>query len=157
FVGDSTNAERDGFSIPESRVNTNLEDIVKGVSGRLIIGTFASQFERMIRIIQIAESMGKKIVTEGRSIKTNLEIAQKTGLLTVKKDTIIPAQEIQDYPPDKIVVLSTGAQGEEFAALMRIATKQHKSITLSPRDTVVLSSSVIPGNEVSVQKLKDNL
>lgn len=157
FVGDSTNAERDGFSIPESRVNVNLEDIVKGVSGRLIIGTFASQFERMIRIIQIAESLGKKIVTEGRSIKTNLEIAQKTGLLVVKKDTIIPAQEIQDYPPDKIVILSTGAQGEEFAALMRIATKQHKSITLSPRDTVVLSSSVIPGNEISVQKLKDNL
>lgn len=157
FIGDSTNAERDGFSIPESRVNTTLEEIVRGVTGRLIIGTFASQFERMIRIIQIAESMGKKVVTEGRSIKTNLEIAQKTGLLVVKKDTIISAQEIQDYPADKIVVLSTGAQGEEFAALMRIATKQHKSITLTPRDTVVLSSSVIPGNEISVQKLKDNL
>jgi ribonuclease J len=157
FIADSTNAERDGFSIPESRVNKTLEDIVRGVSGRLIIGTFASQFERMIRIIQIAESMGKKIVTEGRSIRTNLEIAQKTGLLTVKKDTIISAQDIQDYPADKIVILSTGAQGEEFAALMRIATKQHKHITLSPRDTVVLSSSVIPGNEISVQKLKDNL
>ncbi|MDB4991926.1 MAG: Zn-dependent hydrolase, ribonuclease [Parcubacteria group bacterium] len=157
FIADSTNAERDGFSIPESRVHTTLEEIVRGVSGRLIIGTFASQFERMIRIIQIAESLGKKIVTEGRSIKTNLEIAQKTGLLVVKKDTIIPAQEIQDYPADKIVILSTGAQGEEFAALMRIATKQHKSITLTPRDTVVLSSSVIPGNEISVQKLKDNL
>ncbi len=157
FIADSTNAERDGFSIPESRVHTTLEEIVRGVSGRLIIGTFASQFERMIRIIQIAESMGKKVVTEGRSIKTNLEIAQKTGLLTVKKDTIIQAQDIQDYPADKIVILSTGAQGEEFAALMRIATKQHKNITLTPRDTVVLSSSVIPGNEISVQKLKDNL
>lgn len=157
FIADSTNAEREGFSIPESRVNQTLEDIVRTVSGRLIIGTFASQFERMVRIIEIAESMGKKIVTEGRSIKTNLEIAQKTGLLNVKKDTIIPAQDIQDYPADKIVILSTGAQGEEFAALMRIATKQHKHITLTPRDTVVLSSSVIPGNEISVQKLKDNL
>ncbi|CAN5737123.1 ribonuclease J1 [soil metagenome] len=157
FIADSTNAEKDGFSIPESRVNKTLEDIVKTVSGRLIIGTFASQFERMVRIIEIAEQMGKKIVTEGRSIKANLEIAQKTGLLTVKKETIISAQDIGDYPPDKIVILSTGAQGEEFAALMRIATKQHKSITLTPRDTVVLSSSVIPGNEISVQKLKDNL
>lgn len=157
FIADSTNAEKDGFSIPESRVNQTLEDIVRTVSGRLIIGTFASQFERMVRIIQIAESMGKKIVTEGRSIKANLEIAQKTGLLTVKKETIISAQEIQDHPSDKIVILSTGAQGEEFAALMRIATKQHKFITLTPRDTVVLSSSVIPGNEISVQKLKDNL
>lgn len=157
FIADSTNAERDGFSIPESRVNKTLEDIVRTVSGRLIIGTFASQFERLVRIIEIAESMGKKVVTEGRSIKTNLEIAQKTGLLNVKKDTIISAQEITDYPADKIVILSTGAQGEEFAALMRIATKQHKNITLTPRDTVVLSSSVIPGNEISVQKLKDNL
>lgn len=157
FIADSTNAERDGFSVPERKVHETLEDIIKTVKGRLIIGTFASQFERMVRIIEIAESLGKKVVTEGRSIKTNLEIAQKTGLLKVKKETIITAAEIQDYPPDKIVILSTGAQGEEFAALMRIATKQHKNITLTPRDTVVLSSSVIPGNEISVQRLKDNL
>jgi len=157
FIADSTNAERDGFSVPERKVHETLEEIIKTVKGRLIIGTFASQFERMVRIIEIAESLNKKIVTEGRSIKTNLEIAQKTGLLKVKKETIISAAEIGDYPPDKIVILSTGAQGEEFAALMRIATKQHKSITLNPRDTVVLSSSVIPGNEISVQRLKDNL
>ncbi|MBP7741252.1 MAG: ribonuclease J [Candidatus Pacebacteria bacterium] len=157
FIADSTNAERDGFSIPEKRVHETLENIVRTVQGRLIIGTFASQFERMIRIIQIAESLGKKIVMEGRSMRTNLEIAQLTGLLAVKKETIITAQEIQDYPADKIVVLATGAQGEEFAALMRIATKQHKNIILSPRDTIVLSSSVIPGNEISVQNLKDML
>jgi len=157
FIADSTNAERDGFSIPERRVHETLEGIVKTVQGRLIIGTFASQFERMIHIIETAEKLGKKVVTEGRSMKVNLEIAQKTGLLKVAKDTVIPVQEIGDYPADKIVVLATGAQGEEFAALMRIATKQHKNITLSPRDTVVLSSSVIPGNEINVQKLKDNL
>lgn len=157
FIADSTNAEKDGFSIPEKRVIQTIEDIVRTVSGRLIIGTFASQFERMIHIINIAEKLGKKIVTEGRSIKTNLEIAEKTGLLTIDKSTIIPAQDIGNYPPDKIVILSTGAQGEEFAALMRIATKQHKYITLTERDTIVLSSSVIPGNELSVQKLKDNL
>ena len=157
FIADSTNAEKDGFSIPESKVHQTLEDIVKTVKGRLVIGTFASQFERMIHIIQTAEKLGKKVVMEGRSIKTNLEIAQKTGLLKVSKETIIPAQEIGDYPPDKIVVLATGAQGEEFAALMRIATKQHKNIVLNERDTIVLSSSVIPGNEVAVQKLKDNL
>ncbi len=157
FMADSTNAEKGGFSIPEDKVHKTLEGIIRTVSGRLIIGTFASQFERLIRIINIAEQSGKKVVTEGRSIRTNLEIAQKTGLLTVKKGTIIPAQEIGDYPPDKIVIISTGAQGEEFAALMRIATKQHKFIHLSERDTIVLSSSVIPGNEMSVQKLKDNL
>lgn len=157
FVADSTNAEKDGFSIPEKRVNKTLEDIVRTVSGRLIIGTFASQFERMVMLIQAAEKLGKKIVTEGRSIKTNLEIAEKMGMLKIDKGTIIPAQDIGNYPPDKIVILSTGAQGEEFAALMRIATRQHKFITLTERDTIVLSSSVIPGNELNVQKLKDNL
>jgi len=157
FIADSTNAEKDGFSIPEKKVIQTLEDIVKTVSGRLIIGTFASQFERMIHIIEIAEKLNKKVVTEGRSIKTNLEIAEKVGLLKIKKETLIPAQDISNYPPDKIVILTTGAQGEEFAALMRIATKQHKYITLNSRDTIVLSSSVIPGNEIAVQKLKDNL
>lgn len=157
FIADSTNAEKDGFSIPEARVLQTIEDIVRTVSGRLIIGTFASQFERMVHIIKTAEKLGKKVVTEGRSIKNNLEIAEKTGLLKMDKGTLIPAQDIGDYPPDKVVILSTGAQGEEFAALMRIATGQHKYITLSERDTIVLSSSVIPGNEIAVQKLKDNL
>ncbi len=157
FIADSTNAEMEGFSIPDKKVHDTLEEIIKTVKGRLIIGTFASQFERLMKIIQLSEKYGKKIVMEGRSIKTNLEIAQKIGLLTLDKATIISAQEIGDYPPDKVIVLATGAQGEEFAALMRIATKQHKNITLTERDTVVLSSSVIPGNELSVQKLKDNL
>ena len=157
FIADSTNAERDGFSIPEKRVIQTLEDIIKTVSGRLIIGTFASQVERMLHIILTAEKLGKKVVTEGRSIRNYLECAEKAGIVKIDKGTIIPAQDIGNYPPDKIVILSTGAQGEEFAALMRIATKQHKYITLTERDTIVLSSSVIPGNEISVQKLKDNL
>lgn len=157
FIGDSTNAERDGFSIPETRVHTNIENIIRDVKGRLVVGTFASQFERMIRIITICEQLGKKIVLEGRSIKTNLEIAELAGLLKVSKGTIIPIQEIENYPSDRIVVLATGAQGEEFAALMRIATGRHKFIRLNERDTIMLSSSVIPGNELSVQKLKDNL
>lgn len=157
FIGDSTNAEREGFSIPETRVHTNIEQIVRSVRGRLIVGTFASQFERMIRIIMICEQLGKKVALEGRSIKTNLEIAELAGLLKVQKGTIIPIQEIENYPADRIVVLATGAQGEEFAALMRIATQRHKFLTLTDRDTIMLSSSVIPGNELSVQKLKDNL
>lgn len=157
FIADSTNAERDGFSIPERRVLQTLEEIIKTVQSRLIIGTFASQFERMINIIQFAERYGKKVVTEGRSIKTNIEVAQKAGLLAIQKGTIIQSREMSDYPPDKILILATGAQGEEFAALMRIATKRDKFIQFNERDTVVLSASVIPGNETSVQKLKDNL
>lgn len=157
FIADSTNAERDGFSMPEKRVQETLDEIIRTVKGRLIIGTFASQFERMVGIIKSAEKYGKKVVTEGRSIKTNIEIAQQAGLLEIDKSIFIAPQDIQNYPPDKILVLATGAQGEEFAALMRIATKQHKYLQFNERDTIVLSSSVIPGNEINVQKLKDNL
>jgi ribonuclease J len=97
------------------------------------------------------------VVLEGRSIKTNIDIAITAGLMKVKPDTFIQGSDIADYPADKIVVLSTGAQGEEFAALMRMGMDKHKFITLTERDTIILSSSVIPGNEVAVQKLKDNL
>jgi ribonuclease J len=157
FIGDSTNAEQDGYSIPESKIVENLEELIRGIDGRIIVGTFASQFARLVRLIQIAEKFNRKVITEGRSIKTNIEIAEKAGLLKINKDTIIPVQEIDNYPPDRILILATGAQGEEFAALMRIATKKHKFVRFTPRDTVILSSSVIPGNELSVQKLKDNL
>ncbi|PIT91264.1 hypothetical protein COU17_01390 [Candidatus Kaiserbacteria bacterium CG10_big_fil_rev_8_21_14_0_10_49_17] len=157
LIADSTNAEKDGFSIPEQRVYDTLEEIIRNTKGRLIIGTFASQFERMIKIIEVCEKLGKKVATEGRSIRTNLEIAEKANRLKPKKGTLISAQEMSDCPPDKIVILATGAQGEEFAALSRIATNNHRFIKLNRRDTIVLSSSVIPGNEVSVQRLKDNL
>jgi len=157
LFADSTNAEKSGFSIPESVVHTTLEDIIKTVKGRLIIGTFASQFERLIHIIGVCEQLNKKIVAEGRSIKTNIEIAKMANRIKVRPNTFITPDQIGDYPADKVVVLATGAQGEEFAALMRIATGKHKFITLNDRDTIVLSSSVIPGNELSVQRLKDNL
>jgi len=157
LYADSTNAEKDGFSIPESKVNSTLEEIIRSVKGRLIIGTFASQFERLIHIIEVCEKLNKKVVTEGRSIKTNVEIAKLAKRLNVKSTTFITADQIEEYPAEQVVILATGAQGEEFAALMRIATKKHRFITLTERDTVVLSSSIIPGNEISVQHLKDNL
>lgn len=157
MLADSTNADREGFSTPESGVFEALEDIIKNTNGRLIIGTFASQFERLIHIIKTCEKYGKFIVPEGRSIKTHIDIALTAKMLEVKPGVIISAQEMQDHPADRIVVLATGAQGEEFAALMRMATDKHKFISLNERDTMVLSSSVIPGNEIAVQKLKDNI
>ena len=157
LIADSTNVEKPGYSMPEQVVYDTIEQIIKNAKGRLIIGTFASQFERMIKIFAIAEKYGKKIVCEGRSIKTNIEIAKLSGLFIPKKGTEISAKEIDNYPPDRIVILATGSQGEEFAVLMRLALKKHPHITLNSRDTVVLSSSVIPGNELSVRKLEDNL
>lgn len=154
---DSTNVDNPGFSTPERLVHKNLEEIIKNIKGRLIIGTFASQIERMLAIIDATERCGKKVVVEGRSMKGNIEIVRAVGRLKAKKETIITSEEMDNYPPDKIVVLATGAQGDEFAALMRMSNKTHKQMKISKRDTILLSSSVIPGNERAVQKLKDNL
>lgn len=152
---DSTSIEKPGFSLSESVVIENLEKFIKNTSGRLIIGTFASQVERILAIIRAADRYGKKVVIEGRSMKTNVEIIKHLKLLDVKN--IVPVDEIGNYPPDKIVMLVTGAQGEEFAALMRMATKQHKQVQLRKTDTILLSSSIIPTNYAAVIKLKDNL
>jgi len=157
LMSDSTNIENEGFSTSEHVVIENLDKIIKDTKTRLIIGTFASQMERMIGIINAVEKYNKKLVVEGRSMKLNIEIAKLAGMLTMKEGTMISAEDIDNHAPDRIVVLATGAQGEEFAALMRISNKSHKHIRLSERDTVLLSSSVIPGNENSVQKLKDNI
>ncbi len=154
---DSTNVDHPGFSTPERLVHENLEQIIRDIKGRLIIGTFASQLERIMKIIMIAEKYGKKVVVEGRSMKNNIEIVRHVGILKAKKETIITLEEMENYPPDRIVVLATGAQGDEFAALMRMSNKTHKYFKITPRDTILLSSSIIPGNEKSVQKLKDNL
>ncbi len=154
---DSTNVENPGFSTPEKIVHKNLEEIIKNTKRRLIIGTFASQLERIMAIIEASERCGKKVIVEGRSMKQNIEIVKALGRLKVKKETVVPVEEMDSYPPDKVIVLATGAQGDEFAALMRMANKTHKYIKISNRDTVLLSSSIIPGNERAVQKLKDNL
>lgn len=154
---DSTNADREGFSAPEETVLKNLEQIILNTPGRIIIGTFASQFDRLFAIIDACVKGNKKVILEGRSMKTNVDIALTAELLKVPAGTFINVGDMDQYPADKIVILSTGAQGEEFAALMRMATDNHKFIKLTERDTIVLSSSVIPGNEVAVQKLKDNI
>jgi ribonuclease J len=158
FLGaDSTNCERPGFSTPESLVQKNMDEIIRTSNNRLIIGTFSSQLERIMRIIESAERAGKKILVEGRSMKVNIEIVKQLGLLKVSEKTFIGAEALESLPDSKIVILGTGAQGDEFAALMRIAMKTHKYVKIKKGDIIVLSSSVVPGNERSVQKLKDNL
>lgn len=154
---DSTNVWQPGFSIPERNVYTTLEKIIRDSNGRLVIAMFASHLERLIRVIHFAEESGKKIIIDGRSMRTNIEIARELGLVKYKDDTVVSVENMTQYPPERLVILATGAQGDEFASLARIGNKTHKYIRLQPTDTVVLSSSVIPGNERAVQKLKDNL
>ena len=157
LMADSTNVENPGFSIPEKVVHKNLEELIKNVQGRLIISTFSSLLERLIKIVEFAEKYNKRVVIEGRSLKQNIEISKHLGLLKTKKETIIGADDIENFPPDRILILATGAQGDEFAAMMRMSNKSHAKIKITPRDTILLSSSVVPGNERAVQKLKDNL
>ncbi|MEK7460567.1 MAG: ribonuclease J, partial [Patescibacteria group bacterium] len=157
LMADSTNVEREGWSLPESVVLNNIENIIRNSEGRLVVATFASLLERLIKIIETAEILGKKIVVDGRSMKNNIAIAYEAGLLKAKKETFIPIEEMENYAPDRIILLVTGAQGDEFASLMRAANKTHKYLKITKRDTILLSSSVVPGNERSVQKLKDNL
>ncbi|HEV7424146.1 MAG TPA: ribonuclease J, partial [Candidatus Paceibacterota bacterium] len=103
------------------------------------------------------ESMGKKIILDGRSMKTNIEVAIEAGLFTPKKGTIIPIEDANNYPPNKVVILMTGAQGEEFASLNRAANKTHTKFSLHKGDTIILSASIVPGNERAVEKMKDGL
>ncbi|MES2409372.1 MAG: ribonuclease J [Patescibacteria group bacterium] len=157
LLTDSTNIENPGFSTPEVLVHENLANIIKETKGRLIISMFSSHVTRIAKIIEACEKNNKKVVIEGRSMKNNVDICKEAKIIELKKDTIIQSSEIPNYAPDRIVILATGAQGDEFAALSRLANKSHKVITLTKNDTVVLSSSIIPGNEKSVQAMKDNI
>lgn len=157
LLTDSTNIENEGFALPESKVHEGLDKLIRQGTGRIIIAAFASHITRLVKIVEIAESLGKKIVLDGRSLKTNMEVCEQSGLFKPKKGTIINLEDIDKYAPNKVIVLMTGAQGEEFAALNRAANKTHKKFTIKPGDTIILSASIVPGNEIAVQHLKDNL
>lgn len=154
---DSTNAEKEGYTLSEKIVAKNLEEIFKKSEGRIIVATFSSLLDRIAQIINIAEKLGRKVAFSGYSMKANVLIAQNLGYIKTKPGTIIPLEEIHKYKDNKILILSTGAQGESNASLVRIINGKHRLIKIKKGDTVVLSSSVIPGNERSVQNVKDNL
>lgn len=157
LLTDSTNIENEGFSLPEVKVHQGLEKLIKMGTGRIIIAAFASHLTRLMKVVEIAEGLGKKVVFDGRSMKNNIDICAEAGLFNPKKGTIIPIEEVDNYPAHKIIIMMTGAQGEEFASLGRVASKTHKKFSIKAGDTVILSSSIVPGNELSVQHLKDNL
>lgn len=157
LMTDSTNIENEGFALPEIKVHQGLENIIHRIQGRIIIAAFASHITRLVKIIQIAENLNKKIVLQGRSMKGNIDIVIQAGLIKPQKDTIISIEEAEHLPPNKVIILSTGGQGEEFSALSRAANKTDKKFTIKKGDTIILSASVVPGNERAVQKMKDNL
>ncbi len=157
LLSDSTGAEAEGHSLSEKEISENLEEIFKKAGGRIIAATFASLINRIQQIITLSEKYNRRVCIEGYSMKTNVEISRALGYIKSKKGTIISVKEIANYPDSKITILCTGAQGEGSAVLMRIALREHPFIRLKKGDTVILSSSVIPGNERTVQILKDGI
>lgn len=157
LMSDSTNAEEPNHSLSEKTIMENLDDIFKQAKGRIITATFASLINRIQQIITLSEKHGRKIAFEGYSMKTNVEISKQLGYIKAKKGTIVKTKEILNYPESKITICGTGAQGEGRAVLMRIVNKEHALIKIQKGDTVIFSSSVIPGNERTVQVLKDQL
>jgi len=157
LMADSTNAESPGHQISESQVGKEMERIIREHGGRLIIGTFSSLLTRVHQIIVLCEKYGRKVLIEGRSMNNNIEIAKQMGYMKFKPSTIVEAHEFERLPDDKACVICTGAQGERNAVLMRVANNEHKTVKIRPGDGIVFSSSVIPGNERTVQSLKDTL
>jgi ribonuclease J len=157
MLSDSTNAEVPGYTISERQVQESLEEIIKQAEGRVIAATFGSLISRIQQLINIAEKYDRKVVVDGYSMRANVEIAKELGFLKVKKETLISIKELHRYPPQRIIVACTGAQGEGEAVLMRIAHREHRYIQIQKGDSVIFSSSVVPGNERSVSALKDIL
>lgn len=133
----------------------NLEKIISEATGRVIIGTFASQLERITHLLAYCEKIGKKVALDGYSMKMNVRIAQELGYIPAHKNTLIGVEHISKYPENKVVLICTGAQGESNAVFSRIVNNNHRFVSIKKSDVVIFSSSVIPGNERSVQKVKD--
>ncbi|MFW5884632.1 MAG: ribonuclease J [Patescibacteria group bacterium] len=157
LMSDSTDSQTPGYSISESEIKKNIENIFKEARGRVIAATFSSLVSRIQEFVEVAEKFGRKIVVEGYSMKNIVEVAKKMGYINAKKSVFIDVKEMHRYPDSKIAILCTGAQGEGNAVLMRIVNNEHKYIRVHHGDTIVFSSSVIPGNERTVQGLKDTL
>jgi ribonuclease J len=154
---ESLGATQEGYQIPEKEIYKNTKQIIQEAPGRVIVATFSSMVERISWIINIAETLGKKVALDGYSMKVVMEIAKRFGYIKFNRGTLIDVKQLSNYPDNKVVVICTGAQGEDRAVLMRIANGQHRFIRLKKSDTVIFSSSVIPGNERTVQRLKDSL
>jgi len=156
LLADSTDAEHRGYQISESEITDSLEDIFIQAKGRIIVGTFASLINRIQQIMTLSEKYGRKILLEGRSMNSNVEIARELGYLKFKSETIIDEHAFHRIPDNKLIVIGTGAQGEKNAILMRVANGEHRFLKVKEGDAIVFSSSVIPGNERTIQSLKDS-
>jgi ribonuclease J len=157
LCGDSTNADRPGFSPSESGVGPHLEEVFAHAEGRIIVTSFASNIHRVQQVVDAAAALDRKVALVGRSMRKNVNIGRSLGHIDLPTGIVIQPQEVEDWPDDRVVVISTGSQGEPLSALRRMAHNDHRMIKLHNGDTVVFSATPIPGNERAVNETIDRL
>jgi len=157
LLSDSTNVEREGYTISESYVGEALADIFPKCAGRIIVAAFSSNIQRVQQVADVAAATGRKVLLNGRSMIANVRIARELGYLNIPDDLLMDLKCLPDMPRDQVCMITTGSQGEPMSALVRIAMDDHKQIKLEQGDTVILSSRVIPGNERTISELINHL
>ena len=155
LMSDSTDATHPGYQVSESAIGDEMGKLIEKIEGRVIIGTFASQISRVQKILDLAKRYGRRVSLQGRSMNTNVEIAHQIGYLKFDPKILIDDKELNSLPDNKVLIIGTGAQGEDNAFLSRVVNGEHRVVSLKYGDTVLFSSSVIPGNERSIQNLMD--
>ena len=157
FLSDSTNASQGGYTFSEKEVRRGLEDIFRKAKGRIVVATFASNIHRVQQIIDVAVLYGRKVILNGKSMIANAQIALDMGYLKMPPETWLRIEALKDLADDKVVLITTGSQGEPMSALTRMAANEHKHFQIKKGDTVVLSSKMIPGNERAVTRIINHL
>ncbi|MBO8159398.1 ribonuclease J [Thermosyntropha sp.] len=157
MLGDSTNADKTGFTMSEKVVGNTFDELFGRCEGRIIVTTFASNVHRIQQVVTTAAKYGRKVSIIGRSMVNNVEIAQRLGYMNIPDGIMIEMEDIDKYPPHEIAIVTTGSQGEPMSALTRIATADHRWVGIRPGDTVIISATPIPGNEKLVAKTVDLL
>jgi len=157
LCGDSTNVDRLGFSPSESLVGPSLEELFARAEGRIVVTSFASNIHRVQQVLDAADALGRKVALVGRSMRKNVAIGRSLGHVEVPDGLLVGPGEIDDFPDERIVLISTGSQGEPLSALRRMAYRDHRQVELRPGDTVVFSATPIPGNERAVNETIDRL
>ena len=157
LAGDSTNADRPGTSASESIVGPNLERVFHHCEGRIIVTCFASNIHRVQQVVDAAAQLDRKVALVGRSMRKNVNIGRSLGHINLPEGMLIPLREVEQFPPERVVIISTGSQGEPLSALRRMAYRDHPQVELKSGDTVVFSATPIPGNERAVNDTIDRL
>ena len=157
LCGDSTNVDRQGFSTSESVVGPHLEEVFARCDGRIIVTSFASNIHRVQQVVDAAAALDRKVALVGRSMRKNVGIGRQLGHIDVPTGLLVGPREINDFPDDRVVIISTGSQGEPLSALRRMAYRDHRQVELQQGDTVVFSATPIPGNERAVNETIDRL